>query len=113
MTGGEVFIPKIPSMRVVDLAEAIAPGMPREVVGIRPGEKLHELMLTSDESRHTIDAGDVYVVVPEHMWWDERGVQVPGRPVPEGFVYSSDGNDWWLSAEELGGLLRFKKSAAA
>jgi UDP-N-acetylglucosamine 4,6-dehydratase len=113
MTGGEVYIPKIPSMRVVDLAEAMAPGVPRDVVGIRPGEKLHELMLTSDESRHTIDAGDVYVVLPEHVWWDERGPQVAGAPVPDGFVYSSDGNDQWLSTDELAGLLRFTTKAAA
>ena len=78
---GEVFIPKIPSMRVTDLAEAIAPGVPREVIGIRPGEKLHELMITSDESRHTIDAGDVYIVLPEHPWWTENGPQPTGTPV--------------------------------
>ncbi len=113
MTGGEVYIPKIPSMRVVDLAEAMAPGVPRDVIGIRPGEKLHELMLTSDESRHTVDSGDVYVVLPEHAWWDELGPQVAGRPVPDGFVYSSDGNDWWLTADELAGLLRFAPRKAA
>jgi UDP-N-acetylglucosamine 4,6-dehydratase/5-epimerase len=113
MTGGEVFIPKIPSMRVTDLAKAIGAGLPQEVVGIRPGEKLHELMLTSDESRHAVDAGDVYVVLPEHVWWDERGPQVNGTPVPDGFVYSSDGNDWWLTTDELAGLLRFGAKAAA
>ncbi len=113
MSGGEVFIPKIPSMRVVDLADAIAPGRPQEIVGIRPGEKLHELMITSDESRHTIDAGDVYVVLPEHVWWDERGPQVHGTPVPDGFVYSSDGNDWWLTTLELARLLRNGKQVAA
>jgi UDP-N-acetylglucosamine 4,6-dehydratase len=113
MTGGEVFIPKIPSMRVTDLAEAIGPGLPQQVVGIRPGEKLHELMLTTDESRHAIDAGEVYVVLPEHVWWDERGPQVTGSPVPDGFVYSSDGNDWWLTTDELSGLLRFGSKAAA
>ena len=78
MVGGEVFIPKIPSMRVVDLAEAMAPGVPREVIGIRPGEKLHEVLLTADESRHAIDAGDVYVVLPEHPWWT-RAPRVDGR----------------------------------
>ncbi|HEY1738051.1 MAG TPA: UDP-N-acetylglucosamine 4,6-dehydratase (inverting) [Acidimicrobiia bacterium] len=113
MTGGEVFIPKIPSMRVTDLASAIGAGLPQEVVGIRPGEKLHELMLTSDESRHAVDAGDVYVVLPEHVWWDERGPQVAGTPVPDGFVYSSDGNDRWLTSDELSGLLRFGSKAAA
>ena len=72
MVGGEVFIPKIPSMRVVDLADAMAPSLPREVIGIRPGEKLHELLLTVDESRHAVDADDVYVVLPEHPWWDDH-----------------------------------------
>ncbi len=113
MSGGEVYIPKIPSMRVADLADAIAPDLPKEIVGIRPGEKLHELMLTADESRHALDAGDVYVVLPEHVWWDERGPQVTGTRVPDGFVYSSDGNDWWLTTQELAGLLRFTSRAAA
>ena len=67
--GGEIFIPKIPSMRVTDLAEAMAPGVPTEIIGIRPGEKLHEVLLTDDEARHAIDADDVYVVLPEHPWW--------------------------------------------
>lgn len=101
MTGGEVFIPKIPSMRVVDLADAMAPGMPREIIGIRPGEKLHEVLVTADESRHTIDAGDVYVVLPEHPWWSEQSRWCDGKPLDEGFVYSSDTNDVWLNAEEL------------
>ena len=70
MVGGEIFIPKIPSMRVTDLAEAMAPGLPVDMIGIRPGEKLHEVLLTSDESRHAIDAGDAYVVLPEHPWWN-------------------------------------------
>ena len=77
-TGGEIFIPKIPSMRVVDLAEAMAPGVPREVIGIRPGEKLHEILLTPDEARHSIDTGDVYVVLPEHPWWDGSPRGSPG-----------------------------------
>src|ERR1700710_1326663 len=69
--GGEVFVPKIPSMRVVDLAEAMGPGLPRDIIGIRPGEKLHELLLTSDESRHAVEHDDVFVVLPEHPWWDD------------------------------------------
>ena len=105
MVGGEIFIPKIPSMRVTDLAEAIAPGVPRDVIGIRPGEKLHELLLTSDESRHAIDAGDVYVVLPEHPWWDDSPRWLDGKPLDDGFVYSSDNNDEWLTTEELGALL--------
>jgi len=105
MVGGEVFIPKIPSMRVVDLAEAMAPGLPREIIGIRPGEKLHELLITADESRHAIDAGDVYVVLPEHPWWSAHPAWVHGQPLPDGWSYSSETNDWWLTADELAQLL--------
>ena len=103
--GGEVYIPKIPSMRVSDLADAIAPGIERETIGIRPGEKLHEVLLTADESRHSIDIGDRYVVLPEHPWWG--GAHWPqGKPLEDGFVYSSDSNDRWLTADELAALLK-------
>jgi UDP-N-acetylglucosamine 4,6-dehydratase len=105
MVGGEVFIPKIPSMRVVDLAEAMAPDLPREIIGIRPGEKLHEVLLTDDEARHAIDAGDLYVVLPEHPWWTEHPRWMEGKPLEDGFVYSSDRNDWWASAEDLRTML--------
>jgi len=105
MAGGEIFIPKIPSMRVTDLAEAVAPGVPRDVIGIRPGEKLHELLLTSDESRHAVDAGLVYVVLPEHPWWTDHPRWLEGKPLDDGFVYSSDTNDRWLTTEELTALL--------
>jgi UDP-N-acetylglucosamine 4,6-dehydratase len=106
MVGGEVFIPKIPSMRVTDLAEAMAPGVERRVIGIRPGEKLHELLLTTDESRHSIDAGDVYVVLPEHPWWEASPRWLDGKPLEDGFVYSSDTNDQWLTADELATLVQ-------
>ncbi len=105
MDGGEVFVPKIPSMRVVDLADAMAPGAPRELIGIRPGEKLHELLITADEARHSIDAGDVFVVLPEHPWWDGKGSNIVGRSVPDGFVYASDSNDVWLTPNQLQALL--------
>jgi UDP-N-acetylglucosamine 4,6-dehydratase len=105
MDGGEVFIPKIPSMRVADLAEAIAPGAPRDVIGIRPGEKLHELLITSDEARHTIDAGDVYLVMPEHPWWDELGPTTVGKAVDDEFEYASNTNEEWLSIDELRSVL--------
>jgi UDP-N-acetylglucosamine 4,6-dehydratase len=105
MEGGEVFVPKIPSMRVVDLAEAIAPDTPQEIIGIRPGEKLHELLITADESRHTIDAGQVYVVMPEHPWWDSVGSTLVGKPLPDDFVYGSGTNDEWLSVADLRELL--------
>jgi UDP-N-acetylglucosamine 4,6-dehydratase (inverting) len=105
MAGGEVFVPKIPSMRVTDLAEAIAPGVPRDVIGIRPGEKLHEVLITGDESRHAIDAGEVYVVLPEHPWWTDHPRWLGGKPLDDGFTYSSDTNDQWLTTEQIGAML--------
>ncbi|MDQ1519696.1 MAG: UDP-N-acetylglucosamine 4,6-dehydratase/5-epimerase, partial [Actinomycetota bacterium] len=105
LQGGVVFVPKIPSMRVVDLAEAMAPGVTRDVTGIRPGEKLHELLLTGDEARHALDCGDVYVVLPEHPWWNEDGSKLFGTPVSGDFVYASDTNDEWLTVEQLRALL--------
>lgn len=105
MVGGEIFIPKIPSMRVTDLAEAMAPDVPHEVIGIRPGEKLHEVLLTADESRHAIDAGGVYVVLPEHPWWTEHPRWMTGSPLDDGFTYASDSNTSWLDADALRQLL--------
>lgn len=105
MQGGEIFIPKIPSMRIIDLAKAIAPECRHETIGIRAGEKLHELLITADEARHTVDAGDVYVVLPEHSWWDAGGPHAEGKPLDDGWSYASDTNTSWLDAEELNGLL--------
>jgi len=99
--GGEIFIPKIPSMRVLDLAEAMGPDLPVDIIGIRPGEKLHEILITDDESRHAIDAGDVYVVLPEHPWWNDRPAWVDGRPLADGFIYASHTNDEWLGSNDL------------
>jgi FlaA1/EpsC-like NDP-sugar epimerase len=104
MRGGEIFIPKIPSMRVTDLAEALAPGVPVDVIGIRPGEKLHETLLTSDEARHALDAGSVYIFQPEHPWWSTNDPPKT-EPLPDGFAYSSDNNTEWLSVDELRGLV--------
>jgi UDP-N-acetylglucosamine 4,6-dehydratase/5-epimerase len=113
MEGGEVFVPKIPSMRIVDLAAAMAPGVPHEMIGIRPGEKLHELLLTSDEARHALDCGDVYVVLPEHPWWNDQGSKLFGTPVPGEFVYGSDTNDEWLTVDELRSLLGLAPASPA
>jgi UDP-N-acetylglucosamine 4,6-dehydratase len=100
MHGGELFVPKIPSMRVTDLAEALAPGATLEIVGIRPGEKLHEEMISVDDARRTVDAGEFYVMLPDADWWD-GGNWADARPVQEGFRYSSDANDHWLTVDEL------------
>jgi UDP-N-acetylglucosamine 4,6-dehydratase len=100
MGGGEVFVPRIPSMRVTDIAEALAPGIEQRVIGIRPGEKVHEVLLTEDESRHSITVDNGYVIYPEYASWPLR--ELPGaKPLGTGFRYSSDQNDWWLDVAEL------------
>lgn len=100
MKGGEVFIPKIPSMRVTDLATIAAPTARIKEIGIRPGEKLHEVMITEDESRHAIEFDTHFIVEPEHAFWGK--ISHPGgKPVPENFRYASDINNWWLTGEEL------------
>lgn len=104
MSGGEVFVPKIPSTRVLDLAEAIAPGVPISYTGIRPGEKLHESLITPEESRHTSDHGWCYIVEPEHAFWT-RHDPADGTAVAEDFVYASDSNTQWLDIAELRELL--------
>jgi UDP-N-acetylglucosamine 4,6-dehydratase len=100
MHGGEIFVPKIPSMRLVDLAEAVAPGCAVEFIGIRPGEKLHEVLLSEDEARNTVELDEMYVIQPSHPWW-KRGNWVHGRELPQGFRYTSDSNEQWLSHEQL------------
>jgi UDP-N-acetylglucosamine 4,6-dehydratase len=100
MIGGEVFIPKIPSMRILDLADAIAPGCDIDFVGIRPGEKLHEMMISRDEARHSLELDDRYVIQPEHPWWT-NSVWSTGKPTTEDFEYASDTNTSWMSIEEL------------
>lgn len=89
MTGGEIFIPKLPTTDIETLAEAVAPGVPRTTVGIRPGEKLHEVLVSPEEARRTSDLGELLVIWPEAMRQTLQGVRL-GTPVPEGFVYSSD-----------------------
>jgi UDP-N-acetylglucosamine 4,6-dehydratase len=100
MKGGEVFVPKIPSMRVVDLAEAIAPQCEKRRTGIRAGEKLHEILLTEEEARHTKDFGAYFLIEPEHPFW-KKDNYMEGTQLPDGFRYTSDTNDQWLTREEL------------
>lgn len=101
--GGEIFIPKLPSMRLVDVADVLAPGVPREIIGIRPGEKLHEMLITEEEARHTVDVGDCYVVLPEHAWWTNNPKWF-GVKLPDGFRYSSETNDRWVLPDDLLGV---------
>ena len=100
MQGGEMFIPKIPSMTMPDLARALAPDAEVEIIGIRPGEKLHEVMITEDEARHAKDMGDYFIIEPELKFWD-RNNNLNGKPLPEGYRYSSDNNTEWLDIESL------------
>lgn len=105
MQGGELFVPKIPSMKVTDLAHAIAPDAEIKIIGIRPGEKIHEEMISVEDARRTVDIGDAYVMQPEFHWWDES-LAIKGTPVNDGFRYTSDCNEDWLSVDELRILAR-------
>jgi UDP-N-acetylglucosamine 4,6-dehydratase/5-epimerase len=100
MHGGELFIPKIPSMNMLDLAKAIAPECKTKIIGIRPGEKLHEVMISADDARNTIELDDCYIIQPSFNWWG-YGNHPEGKSVPEGFSYSSDTNKEWLTIPQL------------
>ena len=107
MQGGEIFVPKIPSIRIVDLATSMAPDTPIKIIGLRPGEKLHEVMCPADDSHLTIAFDDHFVISPTINFFDKNvdylvnrlGEQ--GTPVPFGFEYNSHNNDHFLSAEEI------------
>jgi UDP-N-acetylglucosamine 4,6-dehydratase len=104
MHGGEIFVPKIASMKMIDLAETIAPGCEIEVIGIRPGEKLHEVLVSEDEARNTVEVEGMYIIQPAHPWW--RGSNwATARALPEGFRYASDTNSAWLTGEQLHELI--------
>ncbi|MBN1353733.1 MAG: polysaccharide biosynthesis protein, partial [Candidatus Omnitrophica bacterium] len=105
MHGGEVFIPKIPSMRIVDLAEAIAPKCKIKLIGIRPGEKLHECLITENEARHTLEFDDFFVIEPEHPWWGVENWR-GGKTLPEDFSYTSEKNTKWLTKAQLHKMLK-------
>jgi UDP-N-acetylglucosamine 4,6-dehydratase len=104
MHGGEIFVPKIPSMRMAELAEAIAPQCEIETIGIRPGEKLHEVLVSEDEARNAVEMPDRYIIQPAHPWW-RRENWVNARPLPEGFRYGSDSNERWLTNREIRELI--------
>ncbi|MBC8392232.1 MAG: UDP-N-acetylglucosamine 4,6-dehydratase (inverting) [Deltaproteobacteria bacterium] len=100
MQGGEVFVPKIPSMKVTDLAQAVAPECEIEVIGIRPGEKVHEILVTEEDGRNTVFYNNMYVIMPNYAWWKRQNYR-EGRKMPDGFTYTSDNNDEWLTIEDL------------
>lgn len=104
MKGGEIFIPKIPSMKITDLANQIAPGIPQKVVGIRPGEKLHEVLISLDSARHTVEQPDRYIIEPALAFWKVGDIE--GDHVDETFTYASDTNSQWLDEETLKSILK-------
>lgn len=101
--GGEIFIPKIPSYKITDIADAISPGTKREIVGIRPGEKLHEEMITETDSLSTYDCGKFYIIMPSAPWWNIENwkKEFNAEKVAEGFKYNSGTNSEWLSVDQL------------
>jgi UDP-N-acetylglucosamine 4,6-dehydratase len=101
MQGGEVFIPKIPTMKIIDLADAVAPRAEMEIIGIRPGEKLHEVLISEDEARHTLELEDMYVVEPAGALWFGHGWRDQGKPLEEGFRYASDAEGSQLTVEQI------------
>ncbi|MFA6916340.1 MAG: UDP-N-acetylglucosamine 4,6-dehydratase (inverting) [Parachlamydiales bacterium] len=110
LVGGEIFVPKIPSMRIVDLAQTIAPKLPHDIIGVRPGEKLHEVMITPENAPNTLDCGDYYAILPatrandnEYIKRFQKGKET--QWVPEGFNYASNTNDKWLNVESLRKLI--------
>ena len=111
MQGGEIFVPRIPSMRITDLAESLAPGLPHEIVGIRPGEKLHEVLTTEDDAANTYELADRFIIEPAFQFWSRRPVDsgaakpLEAKPVAEGFRFASDTNTDWLDGKGLRKLL--------
>jgi len=106
MHGGEIFVPKIPSMKVVDLTRAMAPDLPHRIVGIRPGEKLHEVLVPEDDARTAVEYPDRYIIQPALSFWRADSHTSSGaKPVAEGFRYSSDSNSEWLDQEGIKALL--------
>ena len=108
MHGGEIFVPKIPSMNIMDVARVVAPECRTELIGVRPGEKLHEALITADDAYHTVEFDDHYVIQPNDVWWDrnEYSKTSGGVPVADGFQYSSDRNPVWMTREALAALLK-------
>ena len=105
MCGGELFVPKIPSMNIMDLAKAIAPECETRIIGVRPGEKIHELMISRDDARQALELDTFYVIQPQFKYWDRRSSWDEGHKVPDDFEYSSGTNPWRLTIEEMKSML--------
>jgi UDP-N-acetylglucosamine 4,6-dehydratase len=105
MRGGEVFVPKIPSMRIMDLVAAVAPGCQVRMTGIRPGEKVHEVLVSEDEAHHTVELDDLFIIKPLHPWWTADN-WTEAAPVADGFRFASDNNQRWLTIGDLRQLIQ-------
>jgi len=108
MVGGELYVPKLPSMNLMDLAKAIAPECRTETIGIRPGEKLHEVMIPKDDARRTIEYDHYYIIQPDFRFWGHRFNGNGGKPVAEDFEYNSGTNPWRLTVDEMRGIVNAK-----
>ncbi len=106
MQGGEIFIPKIPSLRIIDLAKAVAPNCKYKIVGIRPGEKINEVLVPEDEAHNTVEYDNMYIILPAFKYWDAKDAYKGHKPLDGGFKYSSDINKEWLGVEELKKILK-------
>ncbi len=106
--GGEIFVPKIPSYKILELADAVGPNCTKDIVGIRPGEKIHEEMITESDSYYTADVGKYYVILPQNPAWhyDDYFVKKNAKRVRDGFTYNSGSNEEWLTKEQLRELIR-------
>ena len=104
MCGGEIFVPKIPSMKILELARAMAPQARIDVIGIRPGEKIHEVLVSEDEARHAVELDGMYVIKPSHPWWRTENWTASSF-LPDGFRYTSDQNSQWLTVQDLKRLI--------
>jgi UDP-N-acetylglucosamine 4,6-dehydratase len=105
MQGGEIFVPKIPSMKIIDLAKAIAPDCEIEIIGIRPGEKIHEILITEEDGRYTVDYDGLYVILPQFSWWRRKNYK-EADSLPERFSYTSNNNEKWLTLNQLENMAR-------
>jgi UDP-N-acetylglucosamine 4,6-dehydratase len=107
MRGGEIFVPKIPSMKITDVAHAIGPKAETRVIGIRPGEKLHEVLITEEDAWTTFELPDRYVIEPSHIHWEDKRPAIPdAQRVAEGFRYDSRNNTEWMPADSLAQILQ-------
>jgi len=105
MKGGEIFVPKIPSMKITDLVDVMAPGCRIKEIGIRPGEKINEALLTEDEARHAREFKDYFIIEPEFHWWSEE-YHAGGKKIKDGFRYASDNNTMWLEKKEMKAMIK-------